>query len=99
MFGVDRVTSGSTTEHNTGLLETLLVGIVAMLAQRLPVGAIPEQFGIAVMGLNMINHCCLGDAAMVFAFGAQWVFSQPANPGALPAIAVHAQSPLRRGSL
>ena len=70
MFGVDRVTSGGTTEHNTGLLKTLLVGIVAMLAEGLPVGAIPEQFGIAVMGLNMINNHRLDDATMALAFSA-----------------------------
>lgn len=99
MSGVYGLAVLGATKDPARLFETLLVGVMAVLAQRLPVGAIPEQFGIAVMGLNMINHCCLGDAAMVFALGAQWVFSQPANPGALPAIAVHAQSPLRRGIL
>ena len=99
MSGVYGLAVFGTTKYPARLFETLLMGVVAVFAEGLPVGVIPEQFGIAVMGLNMINHCCLGDAAMVFAFGAQWVFSQPANPGALPAIAVHAQSPLRRGSL
>ena len=88
MFGVDRVTSGGTTEHNTGLLETLLVGIVAMLAQRLPVGAIPEQLHVTVMGLDMINHCRLGDATMAFAFGAERVMAKPAKPRLLPAIVI-----------
>ena len=78
MVGVDGVTSSGTTENNTGFFETLLVGVVTMLAEGLPVGAIPEQLHIAVMGLVMINHCRLGDATMTFAFTTKRVMPKPA---------------------
>ena len=88
MVGVDGVTSSGTTENNTGFFETLLVGVVTMLAEGLPVGAIPEQLHVAVMGLDMINHCRLGDATMALAFSAKRMMSEPANARFLPAIVI-----------
>lgn len=99
MGGIYRLAVLGAAKHPTRLLKALFVRVVAVLAQRLPVGAIPEQLGVTVMSLDVIDHRSLSDAIMALTFSAQRMLSQPTNPGALPAVAVHAQSPLRRVSL
>ena len=75
MSGVDRLAVLGAAKDPARLLEALLVRVMAVLAQRLPVGAIPEQLHVAVMGMDMIDHCRLGDATMALAFSAQRMFA------------------------
>ena len=60
------------------------LSVMVFLAQRLPVGRIPEQRGIAAMRSDVVNdrrHPC---AAFIQAHHAQWMLCKVFLAGALP---------------
>ena len=50
-----RAVEACATQDAGGFLR-LLVGVVALLAQRLPVALIPEQFDVALVRLDVVDH-------------------------------------------
>ena len=46
---------GCAAEDYAGFFETLFVGVVAVFAERLPVGAVPEEVRVAVVGKDVVD--------------------------------------------
>lgn len=55
MVGVDGLTVGCAAEHHAGFFEALFVGVVAVFAEGLPVGAVPEEVRVAVVGVDVVD--------------------------------------------
>jgi hypothetical protein len=55
-------------------IEGLLSAVVATIAQRLPIGAIPERWiGRAMVAPDVVDHCGSGGPTLAEAHGAQRV--------------------------
>lgn len=55
VVGVDGLTVGCAAEDYTGFFEALFVGVVAVFAEGLPVGVVPEEVGVAVVGMDVVD--------------------------------------------
>lgn len=62
--------------NHAGLFKTLLRAVMARLAQGLPVQAVKEKFGIATMGLDVIDDGCRNLSTKVEAAFAPWPAAQ-----------------------
>lgn len=62
----------ATATKATAFFNALLVGVVAGLAERLPVGGIPEQGCVATVRANVVNYG-LGTVQRVAAHRTKWV--------------------------
>ena len=62
--------------------------VVASLTQRLPVGGIPEQFRVAAMWSDVVDHSGLDQSALRLALGAQRMGLEEYGAGFLPAATV-----------
>lgn len=71
---VNRHAIEAAADHGAGLLQALLVSVVALLAQRLVVLRIPEQFVVALVRDDVIDHLGGYDAALLLVHDANRVF-------------------------
>ena len=58
--------------------------IVAVLAKRLPVGAVPKQIGIATVRNDVVNNGGRRQLAIVSAFCAERILFEEQRPGRAP---------------
>ena len=66
--------------------------VVAVLAERLPVAPIPEQFLVTTMGNDVVNHGCLNILTLGKATNTQWMslkecFAFPLPSATVPTLA------------
>lgn len=81
---VNRYAIEATTDHGAGLLLALLVSVVALLAQRLVVLWIPEQFVVALMRDDVIDHLGRDGTALLLMHHAEGMLPKVALPILLP---------------
>lgn len=55
VVGVGGVAVGCAAEDYAGFFETLFVGVVAVFAEGLPVGAVPEEVRVTVVGVDVVD--------------------------------------------
>lgn len=90
MIAVERLAVQCAAGCQCSPLHALLVAIVAVLAQALPVVAVPEQMPVALVRDDVIDHGGRLHFSMLCAHDAHRVRSQVCSPGLLPSAAVPA---------
>ena len=60
------------------------LGVMARLAQRLPVFLVPEQLLVTSMGNDVVNHSGWHNLSFLLAADTQWVGSKECLSGSLP---------------
>lgn len=53
--GVDGLAVGCAAEDYAGFFKALFVGVVAVLAEGLPVGVVPEEARVTVVGVDVVD--------------------------------------------
>jgi hypothetical protein len=54
--------------------------IVTILAKRLPIVLVPEQFFVSLVRFDMINDCCYGYSTNTLTIDTQWVYVEEYKP-------------------
>jgi hypothetical protein len=87
---VQRETRYITPRYCAAAFKPLLVPVVALLAQRLPIGLVPKQGLIATVRRYVIDHSSWHDVATLLMVSTQWMPLQERCPRLLPPAAIPA---------
>ena len=88
MAGAQGQAIGIAASHHAAALFLRFDAVVALLAERLPIGLIPEQGAVTAVRHHVVDHRCCSGAPHLLAQPAQWVRCQVSAACSQPAIVV-----------